>query len=200
MLARRGLSHQVSTADTRDPRANRLLAASRWPLRAVRLRRAPREPGRWLLLEVAAPRPFSLGVMHVPNRVTGRKYAFLDAVHDVARGWRRGPALLTGDTNSGRIGVDEEAPAFNGREDGWMAALEAARWRDAFRHLHGQTRTYTWYSPNGRNGFRLDEAFVNRALLPRLREARHEWAASSNGDRRREAVSDHAALIVELEA
>jgi exonuclease III len=81
-----------------------------------------------------------------------------------------------------------------------MRALEGAHWRDAFRQRHGQALAYTWYSPNGRNGFRLDEAFVNRRLLPRLLDARHEWAASTNGDRRREAVSDHAALIVELEA
>jgi exonuclease III len=138
--------------------------------------------------------------MHIPNSVTGRKYTYHDAVLGVVRAWRRGPALLVGDTNSGRIGLDEEAPVFGPREDGWMRALEGAHWRDAFRQRHGQALAYTWYSPNGRNGFRLDEAFVNRRLLPRLLDARHEWAASTNGDRRREAVSDHAALIVELEA
>jgi len=31
LLAARGLRHRVSTADRREPRANRLLAASRWP-------------------------------------------------------------------------------------------------------------------------------------------------------------------------
>lgn len=200
LLAGQGLTHQISTADPRLPAANRLLAASRWPLRRVRLRCAPQEPGPWLLVEVSAPRPFSMGVMHVPNRVTGRKYAYHESVLAVVRGWRRGPALLTGDTNSGRIGFDEEVPVFSRREDGWMLALESAAWRDAFRHRYGDARAYTWYSPNGRNGFRLDEAFVNRRLLPRLLDARYEWAASSNGDRRREAVSDHAALIVELEA
>jgi hypothetical protein len=192
LLAEQGLVHQVSTADPREPGANRLLVASRWPVRPVRLRSAPKERGLWLLVEVSAARPFSLGVMHIPNRVSGRILA-------VARGWRRGPALLAGDTNSGRIGIDEEVPVFSAREDGWMAALEAARWRDAFRHQHGEARAYTWYSPNGRNGFRLDEAFVNQRLLPRLLDARHEWAVS-NGNGRRDAVSDHAALIVELEA
>src|SRR5262249_480870 len=79
-------------------------------------RRAPREPGRWLLAEVRAPRPFALGAMHVPNRITGRKWPFLDGVLAVAEAWRGGPALLVGDTHSGRPGIDEEPAGFNARE------------------------------------------------------------------------------------
>ncbi|MBM3139549.1 MAG: hypothetical protein FJZ92_04875 [Chloroflexi bacterium] len=54
--------------------------------------------------------PFALGAMHVPNFVSGRKLPFLDALRAVVARWRGGPALLAGDTNTGRIGVDEEAP------------------------------------------------------------------------------------------
>ena len=89
---------------------------------------------------------------------------------------------------------------FNKREDGWVAALEQAAWRDGFRHLYGEERVYTWYSPNGRNGFRLDQAFVNRPLLPRLIDTRYEWALCDDGRDRRDSVSDHAAFIVDLEA
>ena len=138
--------------------------------------------------------------MHIPNIVTGRKYPYHAAVLHVARAWRRGPAILVGDTNSGRIGLDEEVPCFSKHEDGWVAALEDMRWRDAFRHLNGDARAYTWYSPNGRNGFRLDQAFVNRALMPRLLDSRYEWALSAHTNGKRDTVSDHAALIVELEA
>jgi endonuclease/exonuclease/phosphatase family metal-dependent hydrolase len=201
-LAGDGLRFQVSTADASLPASNRLLVASRWPVCAVRQRAAPREPGRWCLADIAAPRPFLLGVMHVPNRVSGRKDAYLAATLKVARSWRRGPALLIGDTNSGRIGIDEEVPVFDRREDGWIAALEEAGWRDAFRHLHGERRAYTWYSPNGGNGFRIDQAFVHRSLLPRLIDARYDWARARSGEdaERRDAISDHAAIIVELEA
>src|SRR5574341_2573737 len=45
-LARRGLSFQLATAGA-VPASNCLLVASRWPLRNVRLRAAPAEPGRW---------------------------------------------------------------------------------------------------------------------------------------------------------
>lgn len=203
-LAERGLTHQLCTASAGLPRINALLVASRWPLARVRLRSAPiAEPGRWLLAQVVGPYALTLGAMHVPNRVTGRKFPFLDAVLGVAHTWRRGPALLVGDTNSGLIDLDEEVPAFNAEEDGWIRGLEAAGWADAFRYLKGSERTYTWYSPNGGNGFRIDQAFVNRALRPRLRSAWYEWGVASGAspDRaRRHALSDHAALLVDLES
>jgi len=199
-LERQGLGFQLSTVDETFPASNRLLLASRWPLRAIRLRAAPPEPGRWCLAQVGAPRPFAVGAMHVPNRVSGQKDGFHAAVLNLTRSWRRGPALLVGDTNSGRIGLDEEVPCFGKREDGWFVALEDRCWRDGFRHLHGDRREYTWYSPNGRNGFRLDQAFINRLLLPRLVDTRYEWALCADGRDRRDTVSDHAALIVDLEA
>jgi exonuclease III len=196
-LAARGLEHQLTTANPRRAGANALLVAARWPVRRLRLGAAPREPGRWLATAVGGPRPILVGAMHVPNRVTGRKYPFLDAVLGCARGWRLGPALFVGDTNSGRRGLDEEVPTFNAREEGWIDALAACGWIDAFRHLHADTRAYTWYSPNGRNGFRLDQAFVNAPLLPHVERVAYVWGGVRRG-RRRDAVSDHAALLLDL--
>jgi exonuclease III len=195
-LAGLGLAHQLTTADPRAPGDNALLVAARWPLR--RLRRAGlADRRRWLLAEVAAPLPLVIGAMHVPNRVSGRKYPFHDAVLGCARRWRLGPALLIGDTNSGRRGLDEEVPVFSAREEGWIDALAGCGWADAFRHLRAEARAYTWYSPNGRNGFRIDQAFVNGPLLERLKDATHAWGgAASRG--RRDRLSDHAALIVDL--
>jgi exonuclease III len=196
-LADLGLRHQLSTADPAAPSVNRLLVASRWPLGRIDERRAPSEPGRWLLAHVDAPRPFALGAMHVPNRATGRKWPFLDGVLAVAERWCGGPALLVGDTNSGRPGLDEESTAFNEREGGWIESLERAGWRDAFRHLRGTARAYTWYSPNAGNGFRLDQAFLNPALLPSLASARYAWGHHKTAPGRA-ALSDHAALLVDL--
>jgi exonuclease III len=198
-LAERGLVHQLGTADPEAPAVNRLLIASRWPLSAVRDRRAPREVGRWLLASVAAPVPFTVGAMHVPNRVTGRKWGYLDAVLRLAERWQSGPAVLLGDTNSGMPGIDEEVPAFNQREAGFIEGLERSGWRDVFRHHRGEERSYTWYSPNGGNGFRIDQAFVNRALLPRLSSARYEWGRRRPGKLPTIALSDHAALLVDLD-
>jgi exonuclease III len=196
-LAAGGWPHQLTTADARVPGANALLIAARRPLRRIRLRAAPVEPYRWLAAEVAGSLPLVVGAMHVPNRVTGRKYPFLDAVLACARGWRHGPALFVGDTNSGRRGLDEEVPGFNAREEGWIDGLGGCGWRDAFRHLRAEERIYTWYSPNGANGFRIDQAFVNAALLARLEEAVHIWGGPRRRARR-DVLSDHAALVVDL--
>jgi exonuclease III len=197
-LAEYGLVYQRTTARSEEPKLNCLLVASRWPLRRVHVRAGPLEPGRWLLVRVNAPKPITVGAMHVPNRVSGRKYPFLDAILEVARCWRGGPAIFLGDTNSGCRGIDEEVPAFNLREDRWMQSLSELCWVDAFRHLHGNERVYTWYSPNGRNGFRLDQAFVNRNLLTGLSDARYDWGHRLKNDGESKLLSDHAALLVEL--
>ena len=196
-LSASGLGHQITTADRRRPGTNALLVAARVPLRRIRLGAAPTEPGRWLAAAVETPRPLVVGGMHVPNRVSGRKYPFLDAVLGCARRWRLGPALFVGDTNSGRRGLDEEVPVFSAREEGWVDGLAACGWIDAFRHLRPEARAYTWYSPNGRNGFRIDQAFVNGALLARLEHVAYVWGRPWRG-RRRDALSDHAALVVDL--
>jgi exonuclease III len=195
-LAEAGLGYQLTTADPRRPSLNALLLAARWPLRRVRLGRAPAERVRWLSATVAAPLPVVVGALHAPNYVSGRKYPFLDAVLACAQGWRLGPALFVGDTNSGRRGLDEERAVFSLREEGWIDALGACGWVDAFRHLRPETRAYTWYSPNGRNGFRIDQAFVNAALLAQLKDAVYTWGGTAR--RRRDALSDHAALLVDL--
>ena len=187
-----GLPYQCSTADLARPGVNAILLASRWPLRRLRLTHAPAERCRWLLARMGAPQPLTLGVMHVPNRISGRKYPYLDAVLRIARREWAGPALFLGDTNSGCIGIDEQVPAFNRIEDGWMRGLHQAGWTDAFRHLRGRSRAYTWYSPNGGNGFRIDQAFVNRALTTRLQSFRYDWG------RRARPASDHAAMVLDL--
>jgi exonuclease III len=195
-LVGRGLSYQITTADPREPGTNALLVAARWPLRRIRLGAAPAERHRWLAAAVEGPAQLVIGAMHIPNRISGRKYPYLDAVLACARGWRRGAALLVGDTNSGRRGLDEEVPAFNVREESFIDGLAACGWLDAFRHLRAEERAYTWYSPNGDNGFRIDQAFVNAALLARLKDAAYVWGGPRRG--RRDGLSDHAALVVDL--
>ena len=196
LLAQAGFHHQRTTADPKNPAVNSLLIASRWPLRRMALPGAPDDGRRWLSVRVAAPQPMAVLGIHVPNRVTGRKPRFLNAVADVLKGWRGPPAILMGDTNSGRIGLDEESPAFNRMEDDWLVNLDAMGWPDAFRREHGLKRAYTWYSPNGRNGFRLDQMFLHHQIQPRAERFRYVWAAPRGA--RRDALSDHAAMLLDL--
>lgn len=197
VLRDQGLVHQLSTADADNPARNALLVASRWPLAPVSppcTTSGPDEPCRWLPVHIDAPEPLLLAAMHVPNRVTKRKYPFLAAALQQAEHWGHERAVLIGDTNSGVPDIDEQSPAFNAVEGGWIGDLQDIGWRDAFRHHAGRRRAYTWYSPNGDNGFRLDQAFLSPAIAAQLRRATHRWAGGS----RRSGVSDHAALIVDL--
>jgi exonuclease III len=196
-LQQQGFIHQHSTANPRTPAVNSLLMASRWPMRRMQPRPSPTEPRRWAMFQIAAPTPLAIGAMHVPNRITGRKGKFLNDLLSMAQAWRRGPALIVGDTNTGRIGIDEESPAFDRFEDDWMVAMQQARWRDAFRHIHDKDLAYTWYSPNKGNGFRLDEGFVNVRLIKRMTDACYVWG-ELDGSSRRDALSDHAALILDF--
>ncbi len=196
-LARAGYCYQRTTVDHANPALNSLLVASVYPLRRLSLTKAPDVAARWLALNVFAPRPFCLMALHVPNRSSGNKYEFLEAVSAVVSGWRGLPAVIVGDTNSGRISVDEESRAFNRIEDRWMASMDSSGWKDAFRWLYPDAREYTWYSPNGRNGFRLDQMFVHPKLVSTIQHFSHEWVGAT--DVRREEVSDHAALCLTLE-
>lgn len=198
-LANLGLIHQVTTADPAQAATNSLLIASRWTLEPIVSRGSPKPNHRWLLVAVGGSRPFAVGAMHIPTfSFAGKhKYAFHNAVLRIAKSWGLGPALMGGDTNTGRTGIDEESPVFNKQSDAWMVAMEAAGWADSFRRLHGYKREYTWYSPNAGNGFRLDEVFINTELMARLAAVRHEWALTPDS-KRRDAVSDHAAVIVDL--
>ena len=193
-----GYEHQLTTADASLPGRNALLIASRLPLRRHSLRAAPVEPGRWLLATVGGERPFIIGLMHLPNMVTGRKLAFMESIASIANGWRRGPAVFVGDTNCGWPLLDEETRVFGRETAAWLDGLHSRGWRDAFRHQWPEERVYTWYSPNGGNGFRLDQAFVNRSMLPRLQGVAYEWGRPSEAEARRDALSDHAALIADF--
>src|SRR5262249_30536613 len=138
MLATLGLPHQCTTAQSVNPTANRLFLATRWPLTRIRLYSSCADAARLMLLAtIEAPEAVTLGVMHVPNRVTGRKDAFYAATLALLGRWRRGPALVVGDTNSGRPGIDEETPVFGPREDAWLSGLERSGWLDAFRLRYG---------------------------------------------------------------
>lgn len=196
-LADHGLAHQAHTVNTRDLAQNRLLVASRWPLTSVDLPRRPTPLGRWLPVRVEAAQPFVVGALHGPLWQSGRKRRWRWTLLQIARRWDGAPAILIGDTNTGRPLVDEQSAVFGPNDTRWFDALERAGWRDAWRALHPAARGYTWYSPNAGNGFRLDEAFVNRSLWPRVFRVRHAWGRASSKPGR-DALSDHAAVIVEL--
>lgn len=151
------------------------------------------------MVRLAVPR-VAIGGVHVPNQHTGRKPQFHDAVLQLIQRWRGGPAIIAGDTNSGRIGEDEETAVFNRRTTQWFDRIHEAGWRDAYRLVHGAKREFTWYSPGHDNGFRLDQAFISPELVERLIDVQHLWVSDEDQRGRRDAVSDHAALVVDFDS
>ncbi len=190
-----GLIHQLITASSKHKARNGLLLASQIPLHRIHLRPSPKPSHRWLFAEVQTESPFHIGVMHIPNMHTKLKVPYHQQVLSIAKHWRRGAGLLIGDTNSGLPDIDEESPAFGKYETAFMNGLDALNWKDMFRALHGQKREYTWYSPNGKNGFRLDEAFANKHLQPHITSFDYVWAQS---DEHRQ-LSDHAAILMDTD-
>ncbi len=192
-----GFIYQRSTANPEEAAVNALLVASRWPLRRVNVQHAPANEKRWLHVNVTAPdTTLAIMAMHIPNRSSGLKYPFMESVVNLVQHWRGPKAVLLGDTNSGRIKIDEESPAFNQTEDTWINTLNLLGWADAFRLYAGDSREYTWYSPNGKNGFRLDQAFLHPTLHNHLIRFKHVWGGQPHANQH--CLSDHAAMIVEL--
>lgn len=198
LLYAQGLIYQVDISDPLKPATNSLLFASCVRGRRVRHVRAPVDERRWLCVKLATPVPLWIGVLHVPNYVTGRQPTYREAILRLAQNWRGGACLIVGDTNSGLPDIDEENPIFGPAEVKWFGALAACGWEDAFRVLRGDERAYTWYSPNAGNGFRLDQAFANGDVLPYVKDVEYIWGRVPGRESRREALSDHAALLIDL--
>ena len=199
-LAETGYSFQLSSANPASPASNALLLASRYPLHALTLPAMPTNAERWLLARVEAEPAITLALMHIPNYTTPTlKYPYLASVLKMLDAWDTGPGLLIGDANCGKHIIDEEIPssAKFRREHDWIIGVEQRGWVDAFRHLQGDQREYTWYSHRN-NGFRLDYAFTSPQLTPAIVGMRHAWGVDSDNRHRREALSDHAAIILDL--
>jgi hypothetical protein len=64
--------------------------------------------------------------------------------------------------------------------------------------MHGDERVYTWYSHKN-NCFRLDQAFLNPEMMPALQMIGYEWGSSLQEPVRRDELSDHAAIILDLD-
>ena len=187
-----GLSHAITSSA--EPRKNSLLVASRWKLQPLGKTGPLEDSIRWLPVRVMAPSPFVLIKVHVPNRGKG-KWEFQAATLEALEQWRDEAAVMVGDTNTGYPDLDEETKFFNRKEKGWFDALLAQGWVDVYRHRNPAGREFTWYSPNKKNGFRLDQAFVSGPMLTRVYGMQHVWGPNGRGD----SASDHAAIVLDLE-
>jgi len=199
-LATAGYRNQLTSINVKLPATNALLLASKAPLQTMAAPKMPKNRNRWLLARVATQPSLAIGLMHIPNHTTPvLKYPFMAAMLKMVEAWKLGPGLLIGDSNCSNRDLDEEnplGPRFH-REHDWIVGMGQRGWTDAFRHLHGHRREYSWYSHRN-NGFRLDQAFCSPQLDPAITGCQHAWGLNPEQPARREGLSDHAALIIDL--
>lgn len=169
---------------------NGILIASRFEMQCVSHDPvAPCPPERWL--EVRFPSlDLAVSGIHIPG--AGDKWdklSYWRQLVTIANARASGHHVLVGDFNTGRK-IDAEGTPFKYAE--YMDELEAQGWVDAFRVQNPEAREFTWYSTAG-NGFRLDYAYLSKALASYLVLARHSQAE------RLVKLSDHAPLVVDLD-
>ena len=187
-----GYIHQFLTVLDDEPKWNALFLASRNELTRVQIEGAPEPELYWLLAKVEADHSFHVGVFHAPYWSRGRA-PFYEAMLKGARDWQLGPGLFIGDTNSAITGLDEETYSSEQYDETLIEPLKKAGWIDPFRVFHPDVCAPTWYSPHG-NGYRIDQAFVNAELQPRVTSCEYDWGNSKTFGK----LSDHAALLLNL--
>ncbi len=99
------------------------------------------------------------------------------------------PAIIVGDYNTGKNFIDQAGNSFWYSEQ--LAALEKKGYADAFRHMHGDKKEYSWFSHQG-NGYRYDHTYISESLLPFVSECKYlqQW--------REDGLSDHAPMLLTL--
>ena len=99
-------------------------------------------------------------------------------------------AVAIGDFNTCRAYVDE--PGAIDPCAHFLDAVEAIGFCDLWRSRYPDGREFSWYSTRG-NGFRIDHAFLSRALAARAGAVRYLHEERLSG------LSDHSPLILDLE-
>jgi exodeoxyribonuclease-3 len=194
-LKEMGLTHQVTTVDSKQPGSNGLLLASRFPIQQIAGKGPLHSLGRWIHVEINEPLPMHVITMHVPNRSEGPKYECHAWIVEFFQRHRMQSAMAMGDTNTGMIDLDEESRFFNRRESDWFGQISEAGWIDVWRDRNPSRREFTWRSSHG-NGFRLDQLFASHAIERLVSSVEYDWGNPPADVRQ---LSDHAAIVIDVE-
>ena len=176
-----GFAH-IHLPETAEARENTILIAAREPFEAQRW---PDANGQCHDL-CAEFDGLTLHALHFPQKKAQLPlfHALLDLPTD-------GRALLIGDMNCGIPFEDSDTKTFQNTH--LFQRLLAHGWTDLWRDRHPQAREYSWVSAKRGNGFRYDHALATASLDRRVRDVRYDHAV------RESKLSDHSALIVDLE-
>jgi exodeoxyribonuclease-3 len=157
----------------------------------------PREdlfPARWL--EVTLPRA-GFSIVGVYGTLQNEDYnRFWNTAVPLLKERVNAPVLITGDLNTGKGLLD--APKKNFFCSKYFTAIEDAGFTDIWRQRNPEAREFSYYHRGNKGsdptGYRLDHALVSKPLSGRVR------ACTYLHDAREQRVSDHAPLIIDVEA
>lgn len=172
-------SHQFSTVT--DERSNGVLIASKEPISCTTDEALGEHSHRVAIVECKG---FKLFGCYFPQQ----KQKVFDYL--IAQSKNLDNAIITGDINTGLHYADETGASFYCANA--LKELQDNGMPDAFRHLHGGSKEFTWYSHAG-NGFRIDHFMVSTNLLSVLNSCHY------NHDPRIEKASDHSTMSLELD-
>jgi len=147
---------------------------------------SPDVPEPWRMVGAAFDRLQVAGI-YMPN--LRAKVPYWEALIAAFTPHAATPAVAIGDFNTCRAYVDE--PGAIDVTAHYIDRIEAAGFRDLWRHRYPEGREFSWYSTRG-NGFRIDHAFFSSILAERAGVVRYSHAEREAG------VSDHSILLAEL--
>lgn len=181
VLLKRGYKFQVASAASQD--TNTVLIASKFPCGAGLFPESDSNfPDAVVRADLEA---FYLYGLYLPHKKKHRLFEFLldEELADDE------PAIIIGDWNTGKNGVDQVGNSFWYTEH--LETMEQLGYFDAFREINGGVREYSWFSHRG-NGYRYDHAYMHASLRPILKECYflHTW--------RENGLSDHSPMMVTL--
>ena len=140
----------------------------------------------WRMLDVAVGRVRLSGI-YMPN--LRAKVPYWEALIANLATRASESALAVGDFNTCRAWLDE--PGAIDVTAHFLDRVEAAGFRDVWRHRFPERREFSWFSHRG-NGFRIDHAFFSDRLAKRAGAIRYSHAEREGG------LSDHSALLIDL--
>lgn len=125
------------------------------------------------------------------------KSYFWSNIHLYAQEYKDKNAIIIGDFNTFLPGDSENATATSYLKNN-LNILKNVGYYDAWREKNGLSKSeYTWFYYNEKyktkSGRRLDYAFISKPLKEYLGKAYHDHTIRANG------ISDHSAILIELE-
>jgi exodeoxyribonuclease-3 len=183
-----GFRHAASA--TRSPRTNGVFVMAKTPVTSHRATPVESPAGELLLVTLQS----GVHVLGCYFPQSMQKAPFFSRAAEFGVALKNTPFLLVGDLNTGRNDVDRTKRGVKfALEDDFISLSRATGLVDLWRQEHGE-RALEWSWLTAKNGFRIDHAFGNQALLDRflVADCRYDHSPRNLG------LSDHSAMVLVL--